>query len=72
MPGVVTGFVKGRFLPPLASLSHFDPELGSRRELESVEALLGYREQCRALPRALRAHTLPLLRVPVLKPLDLF
>lgn len=40
------GFVKGPFLRPLptllAPLSHFEPELGLRRELDTVEALVGY------------------------------
>lgn len=49
MPGVVTGFVKGRFLHPLAPLSYFDTELGIRRELDSIEALLGYQEQLQGL-----------------------
>lgn len=49
MPGVVTGFVTGRFLHPLAPLLHFDLELGIRKELDSIEALLGYREQLQGL-----------------------
>lgn len=36
------GFVKGTFLHSLAPLSRFDPELGLRRELDTIRALLGY------------------------------
>lgn len=42
MPGVVMGFVRGTFLHSLTPLSHFDPALGLCRQLDTVQALLGY------------------------------